>query len=95
MIVIIEPGIYREGKHGVRIENVAVVEEDIKTDSGQFMKFEVISYVPIDLEGIDVELLTDKERKWLNDYHEEVYNKLSPYLDDEVREWLRQETRSI
>lgn len=95
MIVTIEPGIYREGKHGVRIENVAVVEEDIKTDSGQFMKFEVISYVPIDLEGIDVELLTDKERKWLNDYHEEVYNKLSPYLDDEVREWLRQETRSI
>lgn len=95
MILTIEPGVYKEGKHGVRIENVTVVEEDIKTDSGQFMKFDVLSYCPIDLEGIDVELLSEKERNWLNNYHEETYNRLSPYLDDEVKEWLREETRSI
>ncbi len=79
MVVTIEPGVYRAGKYGIRIENVAVVVEDIETDSGQFMKFETISYCPIDLEAVDVEMLTDKERKWLNDYHKEVYEKLSPY----------------
>ena len=95
MVVTIEPGVYRAGKHGIRIENVAVVEEDIETESGQFMRFETLSFCPIDLEGIDVELLTYKERKWLNDYHEEVYNKLSPYLNDKEKEWLRKETRNI
>ncbi|NLW41022.1 MAG: aminopeptidase P family protein, partial [Tissierellia bacterium] len=64
MVVTIEPGVYRAGKYGIRIENVAVVVEDIETDSGQFMKFETISYCPIDLEAVDVEMLTDKERKW-------------------------------
>lgn len=95
MIVTIEPGVYKAGSHGIRIENVVVVDEDIKTDSGQFMKFETISFCPIDLEGVDVELLTDKERAWLNDYHKDVYNKISPYLNEEEKEWLREETRSI
>ncbi|MCF6459539.1 aminopeptidase P family protein [Clostridium sp. Cult3] len=95
MVVTIEPGVYKEGKHGIRIENVVVVEEDINTDSGQFMKFEVLSYCPIDLDGIDVELLTEEERKWLNEYHEQVYDKLSSYLDEEERKWLREQTRDI
>lgn len=95
MIVTIEPGVYKEGKHGIRIENVAVVEKDINTDSGQFMKFEVLSYCPIDLDGVDVELLTEEERKWLNEYHKEVYEKLSPYLNEEEKEWLKEQTRSI
>lgn len=95
MVVTIEPGVYRAGKYGIRIENVAVVVEDIETDSGQFMKFETISYCPIDLEAVDVEMLTDKERKWLNDYHEKVYQKLSPFLNEEEKEWLKKETRSI
>ena len=95
MVVTVEPGVYKEGKHGIRLENVAVVKEDIKTDSGQFMKFEAMSYVPIDLDGVDVKLLSEEERKWLNDYHEEVYNKLSPYLTEEEKEWLRKETRNI
>lgn len=95
MVVTIEPGVYKVGKHGIRIENVAVVEEDINTDSGQFMRFEILSYCPIDLDGIDVDLLTEKEREWLNNYHEEVYDKLSPYLDEEEKEWLRKETRNI
>ncbi len=95
MVVTVEPGVYKEGKHGIRLENVAVVEEDIKTDSGQFMKFEAMSYVPIDLDGVDVKLLSEEERKWLNNYHEEVYNKLSPYLTEEEKEWLKRETRNI
>lgn len=95
MIVTVEPGVYKEGKHGIRIENVAVIEKDINTDSGQFMKFEVLSYCPIDLDGIDVELLTEEERKWLNKYHKQVYEELSPYLNEEEKEWLKEQTRSI
>lgn len=95
MVVTIEPGVYKDGKHGVRIENVAIIAKDIETESGQFMKFKNISYCPIDLEGVDVELLSESERKWLNDYHEEVYEKISPFLNEEEREWLKEETRNI
>ncbi len=56
----------------------------LNTDSGQFMKFEAMSYVPIDLDGVDVNYLVRK-KEWLNDYHEEVYNKLSPYLTEEEK----------
>lgn len=95
MVITIEPGVYKEGKHGIRIENDVVVARDIKTDSGQFMKFDLLSYCPIDLDGVDVNILDDSERKWLNDYHEAVYNKLSPYLDENEKDWLKGETRRI
>lgn len=95
MVVTIEPGVYKEGKHGIRIENDIVVRKDIVTESGQFMKFETISYCPIDLEGVDVDLLDESERQWLNNYHTEVYEKLSPYLNKDEKEWLKNETRSI
>lgn len=95
MIISIEPGVYKAGSHGIRIENIVVVEEDIKTESGQFMKFETLSFVPIDLEAIDVNLLSENERIWLNGYHKEVYNKLSPYLNEEQKLWLKEETRTI
>lgn len=95
MVVTIEPGIYREGKHGVRTENMVLVVEDEKTEFGQFMKFETMSYCPISLKGIDARLLTDSEKAWLNNYHSEVYETLSPFLAPEDREWLRENTRSI
>ena len=95
MIITIEPGVYKAGSHGIRIENVVVVDEDIKTDSGQFMKFDTLSFCPIDLDSIDVDMLSDKEKEWLNNYHNEVYNKLSPYLNEEEKAWLKKETRSI
>lgn len=95
MVITNEPGVYKEGKHGIRTENVILVDEDQLTDSGQFMKFEVLSYCPIDLDGIDVNLLTEVEKEWLNNYHEDVYDKLSSYLNDEEREWLKRETREI
>jgi len=72
-----------------------VVQEWKKTESGQFMEFEVISFVPIDLRGINAELLTSEEREWLNNYHKEVFEKVSPLLNDEVKAWLKEATRAI
>jgi len=95
MILTIEPGVYKEGKHGIRIENVTVVEEDMTTDSGKFMRFQPLSFCPIDLKGIDVTLLTINEKKWLNEYHKQVFDKLSPYLEVEEKEWLIENTKSI
>lgn len=95
MILTNEPGIYLEGQYGIRIENMMVVVEAEKTEFGQFMEFEAITYCPIDLAGIDKELLTKQEIQWLNDYHQEVYTKLAPYLDEEERVWLRGETKAI
>lgn len=96
MVVTIEPGVYKAGKYGIRIENVAVVQEDIETEyGGKFLRFEVLSYVPIDLEAVDVNMLDEKEKDWLNNYHQMVYDKLSPYLDEEEKDWLRNETRKI
>lgn len=95
MVITNEPGIYKEGKHGVRTENIMLVVEEEKTEFGQFMSFEAITYCPIDLDGIDKDMLTDKEKQWLNDYHKMVYKRLSPYLDDEHKAWLKKETREI
>lgn len=95
MVITNEPGIYLEGKHGIRTENMMLVVEDEKTEFGQFMKFEWITYCPIDLEGINIELLTESEKEWLNNYHKDVYTKLAPYLDEEERAWLEKETIEI
>ena len=97
MVVTVEPGVYKAGKHGVRIENVVAVKKDIDTGDygGQFYSFDMLSYCPIDLGGIDKDMLNLNEIEWLNNYHEDVYEKLSPHLDKEVEEWLKNATRSI
>lgn len=95
MIITNEPGIYKEGKHGIRTENEMLVVEDEKTEFGQFMKFESVTYCPIDLDGIKVELLTEKEKNWLNKYHTNVYETLSPYLNTDEKQWLKNSTREI
>lgn len=95
MIITNEPGVYKAGKYGIRIENTILVVEDEKTEFGQFMKFETISYCPFDLNGIIVDLLTEEEKDWLNTYHQMVYKKTSSHLTDEERNWLKNETRSI
>jgi Xaa-Pro aminopeptidase len=96
MILTNEPGIYREGKHGIRTENIMLVVPDKKDEEfGEFYKFETMSYCPIDLEGIDVNLLTDYEKEWLNDYNKETYEKLSPFLNDEEKQFLKEETKAI
>lgn len=95
MIITNEPGIYKENKHGIRTENEMLVVEDEKTEFGQFMRFESVTYCPIDIEGIKVEMLTEAERNWLNSYHSNVYELLSPYLNDDEKTWLRNATRAI
>lgn len=95
MLVTIEPGIYREGKHGVRTENMVLVVEDEKNEYGQFLKFEALSLCPVSLKGIIPDLLTEQEKSWLNDYHEKVCELLSPELEREEREWLKENTRNI
>lgn len=95
MIVSIEPGVYKAGKHGIRIENIVVVENAMKTEAGEFLKFETLSYVPIDLRAIDIELLNNEEKEWLNNYHSQVFEKISPYLNEEEKEWLEENTRKI
>lgn len=95
MIITNEPGIYKEDRHGIRTENTLLVVKDENTEFGQFMKFEVISLCPIDIEGIDIELLTEKEVQWINEYHKGVYETLSPYLNQDEKSWLKDATREI
>lgn len=96
MNVTNEPGVYKEGKHGIRLENTMfVVEDEVTEYGGQFLKFETITFCPFDLEAILPELLTEEEKQWLNDYHRKTYEKLSPYLNEEEKEFLKKETRSI
>ncbi|MFL0267010.1 aminopeptidase P family protein [Candidatus Clostridium radicumherbarum] len=95
MILTNEPGIYKEEKHGVRTENMMLVSYDEETEYGQFMRFEAVTYCPIDLAGINKEMLAENEIKWLNDYHKAVFEKLAPHLNDEEKAWLMEETREI
>ncbi|SFA93487.1 aminopeptidase P family protein [Clostridium frigidicarnis] len=96
MIVSNEPGVYKEGKHGIRIENLVVVQKDERTQyAGQFMKFETLTLCPIDLEAIDVSLLNEAEKNWLNDYHKTVFEKLSPYLEKDDKDFLKEATKAI
>ncbi len=89
-----EPGIYIEGSHGIRIENVMVAENDVKNEYGQFMKFKTLTWVPIDMEAIDEKYLTDTDRALLYTYQKKVFDKISPYLTEEEAEWLRKETKA-
>ncbi|WP_195263858.1 aminopeptidase P family protein [Clostridium sp. 1001275B_160808_H3] len=96
MIITNEPGVYKEGKHGIRIENTLLVVEDINSkEFGEFYRFKTISYCPIDLNGVIVEMLTNEEKDWLNNYHKTVFEKLNPYLNDEEKEFLKIQTREI
>lgn len=95
MIITDEPGIYIEGSHGIRLENELLTCEGEKNEYGQFMYFEPITFIPMDLDAINPDLMTEVEKKMLNDYHKAVYEKISPYLDNEEKEWLRTYTREI
>lgn len=95
MLLTDEPGLYTEGKHGVRTENILLIVEDEKTEYGQFLKFEVLTFCPVDLRGIEPALLSGEEKDWLNNYHRQVYEKLSPHLDNEVKEWLKDKTKQV
>ena len=88
MTVTNEPGLYLAGKFGVRIENTMLIIEYMNTEYGRFLKLEPLTLCPIDKAPIDVDMLADEELDYLNDYHAAVFKSLSPYLDDEMTEWL-------
>lgn len=95
MDVTNEPGVYIADSHGIRIENVMVVKKDTKNEYGQFMHFDTLTYAPIDLDAIDSKYLSDEQRKYLNDYHKAVYEKVAPLLPEEEKVWLKEATRAI
>ena len=95
MTVTNEPGIYLEGKFGVRIENTLMIVPAESTAFGDFLKFETLTLAPIDTAPIVLEMLSTEEREWLNNYHHRVYESLSPYLEGNEKEWLRKATLPI
>lgn len=95
MTVTDEPGIYLAGEFGVRIENTLLVKDYMQTEMGKFLQMESLTLCPIDTAPIDVLLLTEEEKNWLNVYHQLVFEKLSPWLDEEDKNWLREATKSL
>lgn len=95
MITSNEPGVYVEGKFGIRHENEMVVVKGNKNFYGQFMHFETLTFVPFDRKGIDKSLLSEDELAWLNEYHVSVYEKISPFLTNEEAEWLKEACRPL
>lgn len=95
MIVTDEPGIYIEGSHGVRLENELLVCKGEQNEYGQFMYFEPITYIPMDLDAVNPDIMSEEDKKLLNTYHKTVYEKISPYLNEEEKEWLKTYTREI
>ena len=95
MILSDEPGLYIADSHGIRLENELLVRNDVKNEYGQFMEFEVITYVPFDLDAIEPSLMRDDEKAQLNAYHQNVYDIVSPYLNDAEKKWLKKYTKEI
>lgn len=95
MITSDEPGLYFEGSHGIRTENLLVCVKAEKNQYGQFMAFEHLTFVPIDLDAIDETVLEPHDKELLNAYHKDVYAKISPFLTQEEKEWLKEATREI
>ena len=83
-----EPGLYRTNQYGIRTENLIHVIKAEKTEFGEFLKFETVTLFPIDKELIDVEMMSDEDIDWLNNYHKRVYDSLAQKLDENEREWL-------
>lgn len=90
-----EPGLYLAGKFGVRIENTVLISDYMSTEFGKFLQIEPLTLCPIDTTPIDVDMLLPEEIDWLNAYHHSVYEKLSPFLDEEEKIWLENATKSI
>lgn len=95
MITTNEPGFYKAGSHGIRIENEMLCKKGVKNEFGQFMEFEPLTIAPIDLDAIDATLMKDDEKEYLNTYHKHVFDTLSPFLTEEEVAWLKEYTRAI
>ena len=95
MITSNEPGFYRAGHYGIRHENLILCKEKLNTEYGQFLEFETLTLFPFDTKGLDLNLLNDMEKTWLNHYHQKVYDSLAPQLDEKHKTWLKARTQAI
>ena len=95
MIVTDEPGIYKGGRHGIRTENTLLIVPAQETEFGKFYRFEPLTLCPIDKEAIAIDLMTDEELTWLNEYHQLVYQRLYPLLNEEEQVWLKEATNPL
>lgn len=95
MITSNEPGFYLKDKYGIRHENLILCLKDEKNEYGQFMKFETLTKVPFDIDGIDASIMNNEQINALNEYHKDVYETISGYLDEDERKWLKKATRPI
>ena len=95
MLTSNEPGIYRADEWGIRIENLVLTVEDQKTEFGDFLKFETVTLCPLDTTLIEKAMLSQAEMDWVNTYHKEVYDKISPKLNEVEANWLKEKTNAI
>jgi Xaa-Pro aminopeptidase len=95
MMISNEPGMYRTNEYGIRIENLVQVVPAQKTEFGQFLQFETLTLFPLDQELIDVNILDDKEVDWVNNYHQKVFEALSPLLNKEECKWLERKCNTL
>ena len=95
MITSDEPGIYLEGKFGIRLENMIVCQKDMENDYGSFLYFDALTLVPFERSAIIAKELSTKEKEWLNKYHQKVFETIAPYLTEEEAGWLREETQEF
>lgn len=98
MLTSIEPGLYREGQWGIRIENLAAnvaVAEPQETGFGEYLQFDSVTLCPIDTRLLDMDLLSAEEKHWLNDYHQRVHDELAPRVTGAALAWLRERTQAV
>lgn len=95
MIITDEPGLYIEGSHGIRLENELLARKGVKNEYGQFLYFEAITLVPFDLDAINPDMMSEENKKLLNDYHAKVYEVIAPHLNDDEKAFLKKYTRAI
>ena len=95
MTVTNEPAIYRTGQYGVRVENVMLVRNQNTSEFGSYLCFETLTLFPLDYKSIDLSMLSTEEKAWINDYHDRVFQTLSPKLTSEEVTWLKEKTKRI
>lgn len=95
MITSDEPGLYLEGRYGIRTENLTLCVEDERNEFGQFLRFEYLTFVPIDVDALDLSLMSERDLELLREYHRQVYKKIGPYLEEEERAWLAEVTQAV
>jgi len=95
MIVSDEPGLYVEGKYGIRTESILLARDDFENEYGKFMAFDCLTFAPVDRRALDLRYLSDRDVARIDAYHEEVYGKVSPFLTEEERQWLYEMTRPL